>query len=242
MSKTSFLHPEDIFKLENIIKELSCNNFPKELSCNNFFSWQGSLSWAIHYRNSSIFGNLLIERRMVIFLYRQILVNDSTFLLSIPDCLSTLEPVKLTHWNKWLEQNGNERQLKRCPHKEISLFTVFMRSFKLSGCSPKDSSELFSMSEKRSERACNVFLSGKYFIYRWIWRITFRKDKRNDPISSPAMCMKFGVLHKFRMTSLHFKAQRTIFVLNYCRSRMQLLGKSNLQFFLEGLDFEHLKQ
>lgn len=127
-----------------------------------------------------------------------------------------IEPVKLTHWNKWLEQNGNERQLKRCPHKEISLFTVFMRSFELSDCSPEDSSELFSMSEKRSERACNVFLSGKYFIYRWIWRITFRKDKRNDPISSPAMCMKFGVLRKYRMTSLHFKAQKTIFVLNYC--------------------------
>lgn len=179
---------------------------------------------------------------MVIFMYRQILVNDITFLLSIPDCWSTLEPVKLTDWNKWLEQNGNERQLKRCPTKKYLSLLCSWEALSSSDCSPEDSSELFTMSEKRSERACNVFLSGKYFIYRWIWRITFRKDKRNDPISSPAMCMKFEVLHKYRMTSLHFKAQRTIFVLNYCRSRMQLLGKSILQFFLEGLDFEHLKQ
>lgn len=34
--------------------------------------------------------------------------------------------------------------------------------------------------------------------------------ERIKEISSPAMCMKFGMLHKYRMPSLHFKAQRII--------------------------------
>lgn len=74
-----------------------------------------------------------------------------------------------------------EDSSKEAPTKEISLFTVFMRSFEQSDFDvlPEDSSELFTMSKNRSERACNVFLSGKHFIYRWIKMITFRKDQRN---------------------------------------------------------------
>lgn len=73
----------------------------------------------------------------------------------IPDCWSTLQPVKLTDWNKWLERNrGMEDSSKEASTEEIFIFTVFMRSFEHCDFNvlPEDSSELFTMSENRSER------------------------------------------------------------------------------------------